>query len=77
MLTGELSLLYGIFISAFTQDKLKDGEAVTLPMNESAVMKAHLAESPARMDQREFSGHEQPGAPANKRLPHFLILAFS
>ena len=40
-----LQLLYGIFVSKFTQDKLKEGQAdsVKLPINESTVMKAHLA----------------------------------
>ena len=41
--TALLRLLYGIFISTFTQDKLKDGQQVILPINESAVMKEHLA----------------------------------
>ena len=36
--------MYGIFVSTFTQDQLKNGEQVTLPINESAVMNEHLAE---------------------------------
>ena len=45
-MTALLRLLYGIFVSKFTQDKLKEGQtdSVKLPINESAVMKAHLAE---------------------------------
>ena len=39
-----LCLMYGIFVSTFTQDQLKNGEQVTLPINESAVMNEHLAE---------------------------------
>ena len=41
-----LRLLCVIFVSKFTQDKLKEGQAdsVKLPINESTVMKAHLAE---------------------------------
>ena len=44
MRAGLLRLSYGIFVSTFTQDKLKDGQAVMLPINETAVMKAKLAE---------------------------------
>ncbi len=44
IVTGLLCLLYGIFVSKLTQDKLKDGQNVQLPINESAVMKALLAE---------------------------------
>ncbi len=44
--TGLLRLLYGILVSKFTQDKLKEGglASVIMPINESAIMKAHLAE---------------------------------
>ena len=41
-MTGLLRLQYGIFVSKFTQDKLK-ANPVNLPINESKVMKAHLA----------------------------------
>ena len=41
---GLLCLMYSIFVSKFTQDKLKEGQnTVKLLINESAVMKAHLA----------------------------------
>ena len=33
-----------IFVSTFTQDKLKKNEEVVLPFNESVVMKAKLTE---------------------------------
>ena len=45
-MTELLRLQYGIFVSEFTQDNLKEGQAdtVKLPINESKIMKAHLAE---------------------------------
>ena len=39
-----MRLLYAIFVSSFTQNKLKKNEDVVLPINESAVMKAKLTE---------------------------------
>ena len=37
--------MYSIFVSKFTQDKLKEEQdTVKLPIDKSAVMKAHLAE---------------------------------
>jgi hypothetical protein len=43
-IAGNLRLLYGIFVSTFTQEKLKNGQDVILPINETVVMKAKLAE---------------------------------
>ena len=45
-MTGLLRLQYGIFVSKCTQDNLKEwqGDTVKLPINESKIMKAHLAE---------------------------------
>ncbi len=44
VMAGLLRLLYAMFVSTFTQDKLKKNEDIVLSINESAVMKAKLTE---------------------------------
>ena len=44
VMAGNLRLSYAIFVSTFTQEKLKKNEDVILPINESTVMKAKLTE---------------------------------